>query len=220
MHILKGTAVVLTSNVLVCCASTTFKNFGTINGWDGTNHEHQGTVSQVSDQSYKSGTSLRMVQKYDPSYKERYHSEVYKTNVYTAGDEGYYGFAFRLAPDWDTSGDQSYNIAQFITDFTKHPDNDCGDTFQPSMMTWVEGNQLKIRSKGGKYDGQEKWEKTDLVTTFEDDGNEFHFQFRVGLYANSWYDDHQMDGNQGTRQVWIDEVGYGDSYEDADPGEN
>ena len=47
-----------------------------------------------------------------------------------------------------------------------------------------------------------------------DDAN---FQYRVGLYANSWHDDDHMVGNQGFRQMWVDEVVVGTTYSDVEP---
>lgn len=44
------------------------------------------------------------------------------------------------------------------------------------------------------------------------------FDFRVGLYANYWYD-HGYSGNQPTRQVWFDQVGVGSTFADADPAQ-
>ncbi|XDG01250.1 hypothetical protein ABKA04_000865 [Annulohypoxylon sp. FPYF3050] len=127
----------------------TFKNHGTISGWDGVNHEHKGTVTQVTDQSYKPDTSIKMIQIYDSGYTGRYHSEVYKKDVYKVGDDGFYGFAFRLDPKWDTAHGQSYNIAQFISNLKDSPENTCKDDWIPSGMIWVEKDQLYIRSKGG-----------------------------------------------------------------------
>ncbi|KAL7626705.1 hypothetical protein AAE478_003479 [Parahypoxylon ruwenzoriense] len=243
---------------LLAAATPVFKNSGTTAGWDGTNHEHKGTVSQVQDVTYKTGSALKMVQIYDSSYSGRYHSEVYKKDVYTEGDEGYYGFAFRLDPNWDTSYGQSYNIAQFIGNLADHPDNTCGDGWIPSMMMWVEEDQLYIRRKGGdmchssleKYrvgaikpgvwhrvvlhakwsssksgyykvwlDGEAALERSNIVTAYRDGQKKYGFQFRAGLYANSWHDDGKIEGSQGTRQLWIDEIGIGNKYEDADPGE-
>ncbi|KAI2639859.1 polysaccharide lyase family 20 protein [Hypomontagnella submonticulosa] len=257
MYTLKIAALALLVPSILVSAAPTFKNHGTVAEWDGTNHEHKGTVTQVNSASYKPDTSIKVVQIYDPSYTGRYHSEVFKTDVYKVGDEGFYGFAFRLHSEWDTSGSQSYNIAQFISDLTDNPDNTCGDGFIPSMMMWVEGNQLMIRSKGGDmchgtlkkfkvgtvkpgdwhrvvlqakwrsdssgsykvwFDGKEALEQSNIITTYRDSQKKFGFQFRAGLYANSWHDDKRMEGSQGTRQLWIDEVGIGSTYEDADPG--
>ncbi|KAI1375937.1 polysaccharide lyase family 20 protein [Hypoxylon crocopeplum] len=258
MYISNITTLALLVPCVLISAAPVFKNQGTTKGWDGTNHEHKGTVTQVDDQSYKPDSSIKMVQKYDSSYSGRYHSEVYKTDVYKVGDEGYYGLAFRLDPDWDVSHGQTFNIAQFISNLEDHPDNRCKDDWIPSMMMWVEKDQLRIRSKGGDMchstlkeytigtvkpgswhrvvlqakwesgnsgyykvwlDGEEALERSNIVTTYRDDQKKYGFQFRAGLYANGWHDDKHMEGSQGTRQLWIDEVGFGSKYEDADPGE-
>lgn len=45
------------------------------------------------------------------------------------------------------------------------------------------------------------------------------FQFRVGLYANSWGSEDGMLGTQGFRQVWFDEIALGTEFKDVDPGQ-
>lgn len=69
------------------------------------------------------------------------------------GDTGLYGFAFRLTPNWDTTPGRSYVIAQTIANFKDSPLNTCKDNWIPSMMLWVEGNQLKVRRKGSNMCG-------------------------------------------------------------------
>ncbi|KAI1484277.1 polysaccharide lyase family 20 protein [Daldinia eschscholtzii] len=257
MYFSKITALALLAPSALVSATPVFKNHGTLAGWDGVNHEHKGTVTQVDNVFYNSGTSIKVVQTYDPSYSGRYHSEVYKKDVYKVGDEGFYGFTFRLHSTWDTSGKQSYNIAQFISNLADNPDNTCGDGWIPSTMIWVEGNELAIRSKGGNMcdsvlkkftigtikpgtwhrvvlqakwasdnsgylkvwlDGKQALDKSGLITTYRDTQKKYGFQFRTGLYANSWHDQHRLDGSQGTRQLWIDEVAIGSKFEDVDPG--
>jgi len=71
------------------------------------------------------------------------------------------------------------------------------------FQAWLNGTELT--NKGG------------LQTTLLDDHRAY--QFRVGIYANSWYDEHKMIGNQANRQLWIDEIGVGSSYKDVDPAE-
>jgi hypothetical protein len=64
-------------------------------------------------------------------------------------------------------------------------------------------------------DGKEVFNRN-VPTTVNDDEL---FQFRVGLYANSWFDDdHHMVGNQPFRQVWYDEIAIGTTIADVDPG--
>ncbi|EGR52820.1 uncharacterized protein TRIREDRAFT_53186 [Trichoderma reesei QM6a] len=64
------------------------------------------------------------------------------------------------------------------------------------------------------FDGAKVHEEYNVATTVDDDSV---FQFRVGLYANSWHDDGHMTGTQGFRQVWYDEVAVGTTFADVDP---
>jgi len=106
---------------------------GSFSGWDAYNHEAQGTVDQVSNVFLEGPSSLKFTQTYVPGYKDRYHSEAIKLKAYTNGDQGYYGFAFRLHSSWDTTSTQGFNIAQFIADFTVDENNTCNETWLPSM---------------------------------------------------------------------------------------
>lgn len=63
------------------------------------------------------------------------------------------------------------------------------------------------------FDGVKVLEQYNTVTTFADDRA---MSFRVGLYANSWYDDGKMVGSQSFRQVWYDEVAVGTTFADVD----
>ncbi|KAI0914740.1 polysaccharide lyase [Ustulina deusta] len=128
-------------------ATQIFSNTGTMSGWDTYTHENKGTVQEVNNVFYKSSTALKMTQIYDPSWTGRYHSEAVKYNVYKKGDTGFYGFAFRLQEDWQFSPAQSYNLAQFIADFT---DLGCEETYMPSTMVWIQGDQLTTRVKYGE----------------------------------------------------------------------
>lgn len=62
------------------------------------------------------------------------------------------------------------------------------------------------------FDGDKLFDRRDVATTVSDDEV---FQFRVGLYANSWYDDGYMEGNQPFRQIWYDDVAIGTEYGDV-----
>ncbi|CAM1506070.1 Fc.00g057110.m01.CDS01 [Cosmosporella sp. VM-42] len=64
------------------------------------------------------------------------------------------------------------------------------------------------------FDNVKVAQEMDVATTVNDDSV---FQFRVGLYANSWHDDGHMVGNQPFRQVWYDEVAIGTEFRDVDP---
>lgn len=64
------------------------------------------------------------------------------------------------------------------------------------------------------FDGTKVFERYNVATTVNDDEV---YQFRVGLYANSWYDDGYMEGSQGFRQVWYDEIAVGTEFGDVNP---
>ncbi|KHN94222.1 glucuronan lyase A [Metarhizium album ARSEF 1941] len=79
--------------------------------------------------------------------------------------------------------------------------------------------QVKWASDGSGFfkiwlDGNKVVERYNTATTVDDDSV---FQFRVGLYANSWHDDGYMKGNQGLRQIWYDEIAIGTEFRDVDP---
>ncbi|NBD12129.1 MULTISPECIES: polysaccharide lyase [Corallococcus] len=66
------------------------------------------------------------------------------------------------------------------------------------------------------FDGVKVLEQYNLATTVADDR---FFQFRVGLYANGWHDSGAMQGSQGTRSIWFDEIAAGTTFADADPAQ-
>ncbi|MFP2957822.1 polysaccharide lyase [Myxococcus sp. 1LA] len=250
-HVAVAAGVSLLSFGLVAQAAQIFRNTGTLSGWNALLREHRGSITEVTNVTYEGPTALKMTQIYDPSYSGRYHSEVVKHNVYRRGDMGFYGFAFRLQSDWQFQP-QSFNLAQFIADFS----NTGCDDYMPTTMVWLSGNQLNARVKQGtvcnqrtvvfpnlatitpgewhKVIIQAKWasdntgyfklwlngtkvlEQYNLSTTVADDR---YFQFRVGLYANGWYDNGYMQGSQGTRSIWFDEIAAGTTFADADPAQ-
>jgi hypothetical protein len=61
------------------------------------------------------------------------------------------------------------------------------------------------------FDGEKVVEESGVPTTIAEDAP---FQFRVGLYANSWNKGYK--GGQPFRQVWFDEVAFGTEIGDAD----
>ncbi|KAK5624452.1 hypothetical protein RRF57_000168 [Xylaria bambusicola] len=131
---------------LGAAATVIFSNTGTMSGWDAYTRENKGTVQEVTNVVYKGSTALKMTQVYDSTWSGRYHSEAVKYDVYKKGDTGFYGFAFRLQENWQFSPAQNYNLAQFIADFT---DLGCEETYMPSTMVWIEGDQLATRVKYG-----------------------------------------------------------------------
>jgi hypothetical protein len=222
-------------------------------GWSNINQENKGIVQQVSNIVYEGDSAIKCTQIYDPSYHGRYHSDIRKDGSYKKDDTGFYGFAFRLQDNWDFDGNQSYNIAQFIADFS---DSGCDD-WMPTSMIWLQGDQLYTRVKHGTVcpkTAQQievfpnlarvsagQWHRVIVQTSWKSDNSGFYklwfndvkvlerfgipttidsdraFGFSVGLYANAWYDEGYMEGNQGTRQVWFDEIAEGTLFADADP---
>ncbi len=144
-------------------AEQIFSNRGTLNGWDGTQTEHNGEIKEATDVFLDQPPALVMSQTFDASYTGRYHSEVRVLNGYRQGDTRFYGFAFRLPPDWQFDPAQSYDLAQFIAPFDK-----C-DTFMPSTMFWAEGKNLFTRVKSGSVCDQKTEEfPLDVVLTAGD----------------------------------------------------
>jgi hypothetical protein len=130
-------------------AAVTFLNTGTTpSGWDATNVEHLGTLQQVTNVVYRGGTAIKATQTWDQAWANagnRFHSEVVHNDGYHRGETKSYGFAFRLQEDWDFGSSQSYNIAQFIADFSDF--NSACDDWVPTTMVWLQGNQLYSRVK-------------------------------------------------------------------------
>ncbi|KAL1873104.1 hypothetical protein VTK73DRAFT_1109 [Phialemonium thermophilum] len=171
-------------------ATQTFYNSGTLSGWDNILKEHEGTVDQVTNVVYKGPTAIKVTQTYDPSYTGRYHSEVHRHTGYKRGQTGFYGWAFRLSEDWQFSPAQSYNIGQFIADFT---DTGCDD-WMPSSMIWLQGNQLYSRVKQGSVCNQR-------ITTFPNLGTvSAGVWHRIIIQAN-WQSD-----TTGYYKIWLDGV--------------
>jgi len=53
------------------------------------------------------------------------------------------------------------------------------------------------------YDGVKVFEQYNIATTIA----EFRpYEFQVGIYANRWYDEHQLVGSQGFREMWVDRI--------------
>ncbi|KAK9425876.1 hypothetical protein SUNI508_12854 [Seiridium unicorne] len=189
-------------------AKQTFSNNGTRTGWDGFTHEHKGTVDEVSDVVYKGSTALKMTQIYDSSYTGRYHSEALKHDVYKKGDTGSYGFAFQLQKDWEFTKDVSFNLAQFIADFS---DLGCEETYMPSTMISIVGDQLAARVKTGsvcptsaqkttKWAGLAKvsagvWHTVVIQARWESDESGF---FRI------WFDGKQVHEETGIKTTVSD----------------
>ncbi|KAK3934911.1 polysaccharide lyase family 20 protein [Diplogelasinospora grovesii] len=183
-------AAALAAFAITTEATQTFANTGTTSGWSNILQEHQGTVSEVTNVVYKGSTAIKVTQTYDPSYTGRYHSEVHTTQGYHRGETGFYGFAFRLQQDWQFSPAQSYNLAQFIADFS---DTGCDD-WMPSSMVWIVGDQLYSRVKQGSVCAQHTQTFPNIATVSAGDWH------RVEIQA-----DWQNDGT-GYYKLWFDGV--------------
>ncbi|KAI0180570.1 polysaccharide lyase family 20 protein [Hypoxylon sp. FL1284] len=175
-------------------ATQSWHNTGTKSGWTSFTHEHLGTVDEVRDPTYRGATSLRMTQIHDPTYTGRYHSEAVRAAAYRLGDSAFYGFAFRLAADWQFApARQSFTLAQFIADFA---DRGCAETWMPGAMLWLEGARLQARVKHGDacpVDAQVTTHFSDVVG--EVAAGEWH---RVVVQAR-W-----RSGGDGFFKLWFD----------------
>ncbi|KAJ7095505.1 polysaccharide lyase-domain-containing protein [Mycena epipterygia] len=211
----------------------TFANRGTIPaGWDETQVEHEGTISQVTNVVYgtNGGTAIKATQTYDPDYTGRYHSEAHHFQGYQRGDEGFYGFAFRLQEDWQFSPAQSYNLAQFIADFS---DTGCDD-FMPSSMVWIVSNQLASRVKTNTVCAQVitdfinlatvsagTWHKVEIQANWQNEGTGYYKLWFDGVKVLEEFNiDTTIDDTREFspfRQVWYDQIGIGSVFADADP---
>jgi Polysaccharide lyase len=94
---------------------------------------------------------LHFSQTYDPEYRLRYHAEVVLQNSTKRGEIEFYGFALKLADNWQfhqsfAKGDQMPTnriaIAQFISHFR---DIDCGANEKiavPTTMIWLQNDEV------------------------------------------------------------------------------
>ncbi|EMR65554.1 putative glucuronan lyase a protein [Eutypa lata UCREL1] len=157
-----------------------------------------GKVTEVDNVYYGTAPALKMEQRYQASYGGLYHAEVHHYEGYKRGDKLSYGFEFRLQSDWDFTPGVSFNLAQFIADFT---DLGCEETWMPSTMVYLYGNQLTTRVKYGNVcpTDQQKittfgnlatvtagvWHKVVLEVSWKSDG--------TGTF-NLWFDGRQAAG--------------------------
>ncbi|KAL1838129.1 hypothetical protein VTJ49DRAFT_3008 [Mycothermus thermophilus] len=65
------------------------------------------------------------------------------------------------------------------------------------------------------FDGKPVLDKQDIPTTVAETEQ---FQFRVGLYANGWYDDKSQRPLDGTYEVFYDKIAIATTKDEADPG--
>lgn len=133
-------------------ATAWFHNTGSISdgggfsNWDSSNLDSNCSLADSTSVVYKGTGSFKATTNYVSGYTGRYHAMKSKNSVYTLGATGFYGFAFYLQSSWDFTGTQDYQLFQFIADYTGAS---CGETWQPSTMVWVRGNQLATRRNYG-----------------------------------------------------------------------
>ncbi|TVY82839.1 hypothetical protein LSUE1_G002637 [Lachnellula suecica] len=194
---IKSLAIMIAS-ALAAQATQSFSNTGTTSGWDAIfiDSGTQGTVQQVTNVVYQGTTALKMTQVYQSGFTGRYHSEVHHYNAMKKGDTGFYGFAFRLQEDWQATPAQSYNIAQFIADFSNLG---CGEDYMPGTMVEILGDQLVTRRKYGSVcptSSQQTeyynnlatvtpgvWHKIEIQANWQSDGTG---------YLKLWYDGNKV----------------------------
>lgn len=185
-------------------AEQIFNNRGTLAGWGGTQTEHNGEIKEVTDVFFDEPPALVMTQTFDESYTGRYHSEVRVLNAYKHGDTRFYGFAFRLPPDWQFDPAQSYDLAQFIAPFDK-----C-DTFMPTTMFWAEGTKLFTRLKSGSVCDQKTKELPLDVTLTAGEWHKVMIQARWESEATGllrlWFDDKQVLDEQNVATTVSEDV--------------
>src|SRR5262249_40964306 len=138
-------------------ATIYFENTGTTNGWTTLWHEDQGSLTQLSDPTYKGPNAVRCRTVYRSTYSGRYHTELRKSGMAALGMDRYYGFAFYLPPNWEFDN-QSYNIQQFIANV-----NGCSGG-QPATMTHIQNHALITRIVTGP-DGCTRSAQSFTVTT-------------------------------------------------------
>jgi hypothetical protein len=101
-----------------------------------------------------------MIQDYDPEYRGRYHDELIVNEATKVGETDYYGFAFKLSPDWEF--DESYRygdkvdlnrvlICRFVTSFSDK--EECGDNVKingvPGTAFWIQNDNLYTKLRWG-----------------------------------------------------------------------
>jgi hypothetical protein len=168
-------------------SEATLSNSGTLSGWSGILKENKGTVQVVKDVYLTEPSSIKVTQTYDAGWSGRYHSEVHTTKGYKRGDHGFYGFAFRLAPDWQFSPAQNYNLGQFIADFTS---TGCDD-WMPSTMVFIVGDKLATRVKTGSVCKQTTVNFKDLATV------------KGGVWYQVVIEGTWMNDSKGALKMWL-----------------
>lgn len=185
-------------------AEQIFSNRGNLDGWGGSQTEHKGEIKEVTNVFLDEAPALAMTQTFDASYAGRYHSELRVLNAYRHGDTRFYGFAFRLPPDWQFDPPQSYDLAQFIAPFNK-----C-DSYMPTTMLWAEGTNLFTRLKSGSVCDQ-KTRKLPLEVTLT--AGEWHkviiearWESKAVGFLRLWFDGKLMVDEKDVATTVLEDV--------------
>ena len=200
MKSIKLKLITLAASMCLACsvshATVIFHNYGTTSGWSSFNLDSPDSITQSTSQVYKGTTSIKSQVVYQGTgYTGRYHAMVRLNNVYHPGDTGFYGFAFYLMNAWEFDN-QQYQLFQFIGDFT---DTGC-DTWMPSTMVWIQGNQLNTRRKYGTACDQQIQEYNNLATV---SAGTWH---RIEIQA-LW-----ESGSTGYLKLWFDGTKVTENY--------
>jgi hypothetical protein len=207
-----------------------------------TNVVYKGTTALKMTQTYDASYTDRYHSEVDHNYGYKrgdstFYGFVFRLSDTWEFDDQSYNVAQFIAnrvgagcggDDWMpstmvwVSGSQLY--ARIVSGHYRQPD--CSRTFTTLKLGQISAGQwhkviLQVNWASGSsgffkvwLDGTKVSETYSIATTVDDDSV---FQFRVGLYANSWHDDGYMKGSQGFRQVWYDEVSMGTEFKDVDP---
>ncbi|MFD8387146.1 polysaccharide lyase [Streptomyces sp. NPDC059679] len=128
-----------------------FQNRGSVEGWDYSYTQKQGSISTIDTPTYKGAHSLEATQTY-VNETGGYHSEVLQRGAQSVGQDRYYGQAIRLAPDWRFHN-QNVTFQQWSPE----------DPEGPWLLMFVQGDEIRY---GGRAVSGTVGKITDLRGTW------------------------------------------------------
>ncbi|MFI1334768.1 polysaccharide lyase [Streptomyces sp. NPDC020845] len=128
-----------------------FQNRGSVEGWDYSYTQKQGSISTIDTPTYKGAHSLEATQTYI-NETGGYHSEVLQRGAQSVGQDRYYGQAIRLAPDWRFHN-QNVTFQQWSPE----------DPEGPWLLMFVQGDEIRY---GGRAVSGTVGKITDLRGTW------------------------------------------------------
>lgn len=128
-----------------------FQNRGSVEGWDYSYTQKQGSISTIDTPTYKGAHSLEATQTYI-NETGGYHSEVLQRGAQRVGQDRYYGQAIRLAPDWRFHN-QNVTFQQWSPE----------DPEGPWLLMFVQGDEIRY---GGRAVSGTVGKITDLRGTW------------------------------------------------------